>query len=431
MKPSATSTTPTVAAGIDAPVATSPLRVRPLRIPQFEFVAIVASLMALNALAIDVMLPALGAIGRDLGVRDANDAQLVVVVYVLGFGGPQLIWGPIADRFGRRPVLFASLIGYFLAGLACVMTGNFQQLLVARFVHGVFASGARVVATTVVRDVYAGRGMARIMSLVMTVFMVVPIMAPMIGQGILLVAPWRWTFAVLCTAGLVVFVWTYLRLDETLATGDRSALSLRATLGAYLAVLRTRVTFGYMVASGILFGALFAFLSSSQQIFAEVFGQVETFAFWFAGVALIMSGANFMNSRLVGRFGMRRLSHAALVGFILSSATLALLMRTVGEELWLFFPLFAMTFAFFGLIGANFNAMAMEPLGRIAGTASSAYGFATTTASGILGGLIGRTYDGTTTPLLLGFVGLGVSALLVVALTERGRNRSEHLPADS
>lgn len=381
----------------------------------------VAALMALNALAIDMMLPALDAIARDLQVRDPNDQQLVVVAYILGFGAPQLVWGPIADRFGRRPVLFVSLVGYTLAGVACLLTGSFAQLLVARFVHGIFASGCRVVATTVVRDLYAGRDMARILSLVMTIFMVVPILAPMIGQGVLLVAPWRWTFGVLSAAGLGVLAWTWLRLHETLAFADRTPLSLGATLRAYLAVVRTRVTFGYMAASGVVFGALFSFISSAEQIFREVFDQADTFVFWFAGVALALSAANFANSRLVGRFGMHRLSQAALVGFIATSLILAGLMHFVGEELWIFFPLFAMAFAFFGLIGANFNALAMEPLGKIAGTASAAYGFATTTVSGVVGGLIGRAYDGTTTPLLLGFVGLGVLSLFFVALTERGR----------
>ena len=182
-----------------------------------------------------------------------------------------------------------------------------------------------------------------------------------------------------------------------------------------------RVTFGYMVASGTIFAALFGFLSASEQIFREVFHQGETFALWFAGVAIALSIANFTNSRLVGRFGMRRLSHLALVGFVATSALLLGLSRVFGEQLWLFFPLFALAFAQFGLIGANFNAIAMEPLGRIAGTASAAYGFATTTVSGLLGGLIGRFYDGSTTPLLVGYVALGSAAIVIVAVVERGR----------
>ncbi|MEQ8892300.1 MAG: multidrug effflux MFS transporter [Sandaracinaceae bacterium] len=393
----------------------------PLSISTAELVTMVAALMALNALAIDIMLPALDAIATDLGVVGGNDQQLVVVAYILGFGVPQLVWGPLSDRFGRRPVLFVSLIGYTLAGLACLATQSFEQLLMARFVHGVFASGCRVVAVAVVRDLFAGRGMARIMSLVMTIFMVVPILAPMLGQGVLLIAPWRWTFGVLVLAGFGMLAWTFLRLRETVDMDDREPLSVRATLRAYLAVVKSRVTFGYMVASGVVFGALFAFISASEQVFREVFGKGDTFVFWFAGVALALSCANFANSRLVERFGMRRLSHVALVGFIAVSLSLVAVMHFVGEELWLFFPMFAVVFALFGLIGANFNALAMEPLGKIAGTASAAYGFATTSVSGLLGGLIGRAYDGTTTPLLLGFAALGVASLIAVAVTERGR----------
>lgn len=377
--------------------------------------------MALNALAIDVMLPALGAIARDLAVPDANDQQLVVVVYILGFGAPQLIWGPLSDRFGRRAVLFVSLLGYTLFGLACALTGSFYQLLVARFVHGVFASGCRVVAVTAVRDLYAGREMARIMSLVMTVFMVVPILAPMLGQGVLLVLPWRWTFGVLVAAGLAMLGWSWLRLEETLPAEGRVPLSLRSSLKGYREVLCTRTTLGYTTAGGVIFGALFAFISTAEQVFREVFGQGRSFVFWFAGIALTLSVMNFLNARLVGRFGMRRLSHGAMVGFISVSLALVAAMHFVGEELWLFFPLFAVAFGLFGLIGPNFSALAMEPVGHIAGTASAAYGFATTTLSGILGGMIGRAYDGTSFPLLVGFAGLGAVSLLAVAITERGR----------
>lgn len=382
---------------------------------------LVASLMALNALAIDMMLPAMATIAADLGAHDSNDQQLIVVVYVLGFGIPHLVWGPLADRYGRRPVLFVSLIGYIAAACASAASQSFEQLLVARFVHGMFAAGGRVVAVAIVRDLYAGRGMARILSLVMTVFMVVPILAPMLGKAVLLLAPWRWIFAVLALAAAALLSWTALRLGETLPTEARRPFTLRSTFGSYLAVVRTRVTFGYMMASGVAFGALFSFIAASEQIFREVFGQGDNFVLWFAAIALALSAANFMNSRLVERFGMRRLSHLALVGFVLSSSLLATLMHVFGDVLWIFFPLFAVVFAFFGLIGANFNALAMHPLGDIAGTASAAFGFVTTSLSGVLGGLIGGAYDGTTGPLLWGFVALGLVSLMVVALTERGR----------
>ncbi|MEL6257491.1 MAG: multidrug effflux MFS transporter [Pseudomonadota bacterium] len=386
-----------------------------------EFVVLIAGLMALNALAIDIMLPALGTIAADLKVASANDRQLVVVAYILGFGFPQIVFGPLTDRLGRKPILYLSLAGYALMGVACIVAGTFTQLLVFRFFQGVFASGVRVVAVSTVRDVYVGRGMARTMSLIMTIFMAVPILAPSIGKAILQVAPWEWTFGVLSIAAVGLGLWCMARLPETLPIEARAPLNVRAVGHAYLQVFQTRETAGYMLASGVVFGSLFAFIASSEQVFTEVFGRGETFTLWFAGIAAALSVANFTNSRLVERFGMRRLSHGAILGFIASAGLLLLLMATVGEVFWIFFPLFALCFAFFGLIGSNFNAMAMEPLGKIAGTASAAYGFATTTLSGIIGGLIGRQFDGTTLPVLTGYVVLGVTCLAIVFWTERGK----------
>ncbi len=390
-------------------------------VPVPEFIALVAGLMALNALAIDVMLPALGQIGEALGAATDNDAQLVVLVYVLGFGMPQLVFGPLSDRFGRKPILYVSLVGYTIAGIGCMFSQTFEQLLVWRFLQGLAASGGRVVAASMVRDIYAGRGMARIMSLVMTVFMVVPILAPGIGALVLLVAPWEATFGVLVAGSVGMFVWTALRLKETLPPANRGKLSGRFLLQAYREILTTRVTIGYMLASGVIFGALFSFIASSPQVFGDVFHVGASFPLWFGGIALSMSAMTFLNSRLVEKVGMRWMSHTALFGFI-GFATLALAgMMFVGEEIWLFYPLFAITFGFFGLLGANFNALAMEPLGRIAGIGSAVHGFLTTTLAGFIGGQIAGRFDGTTIPILEGFVALGLLTLAIVLVTEKGR----------
>jgi len=385
-----------------------------------EFVAFVAGLMALNALAIDIMLPAMGEIAAELGAAEDNDRQLIVVAYVLGFGFPQLIAGPLADRYGRRPVLFVSLVGYALMGVGCMFARDFTSLLVLRFMQGVFASGCRVVAASLVRDIYAGRGMARIMSLVMTVFMVVPILAPSVGQLVLFVAPWEWTFGVLVLGGAGMLAWALLRLKETLSPERKARLTVRGVLNNYRTVATTPVTLGYMLASGVIFGALFTFIASSEQVFTGPFETGETFPLWFAGIALTMSIATYSNSRVVERVGMRRLSHGALIGFILFSL-LTLIAMQVSESLWLFFPLFAMTFACFGLIGANFTSLAMEPVGHIAGTASAVHGFATTTIAGSIGGAIAARYDGSTTPILNGYLLLGFATLAIVLITEKGR----------
>ena len=386
-----------------------------------EFVVMIAGLMALNALAIDIMLPALDDISASYSLASANDQQLVVYAYIFGFGAPQLIWGPLSDGFGRRLPLFVALTGYTIAGIGCMFVSSFWQLLALRFVQGVFASGSRVVAVSIVRDRFAGRGMARIMSLVMTIFMVVPIMAPGIGQLVLFVAPWEWTFGVLAIFGATMLLWTYVRLPESLPSEKRRPLSLQASAGAYAQVFKSRVTIGYMLASGFIFGSLFAFIGSAEQVFSEVFDKEQSFVLWFAGVAACMSVATFTNSRLVERYGMRLISQLALCLFISIALTLLVLMTVFGEIFAVFYPLFVVMFACFGLLGANYNALAMEPLGAVAGTGSAAYGFATTTFSSLLGWLIGSQFNGTSIPLIAGFAVLGVLSFIVVAITERGR----------
>ena len=381
----------------------------------------VAALMSLNAMAIDIMLPALSNISDYYSLERANDQQLVIFAYIAGFGAPQLIFGPISDRFGRKGLLSICLIGYAIAGLACIMTNSFMTLLIARFIQGIFASGVRVIAVSIVRDLLAGRAMARIMSLVMTVFMVVPILAPTIGAGVMLIAPWQWTFGVLSLAAVLNLLWIQVRLPETLPEEDRQPLNPQQTGRAYWQVLTTRITLGYMCASGVIFGALFAFVAASEQIFTDVFGQHDTFALWFAGVAAALAGSNFLNSRIVEKFGMRRISHAVLVLFIILALTNVITLLTIGERLWLFYPLFCLTFGCFGMLGANFTALAMEPQGKIAGTASAAYGFSSTTVASLIGYMVAGQFDGTVAPFMMGFVALGVSSLTIIFITERFR----------
>ena len=403
----------------------SQLTAPPTGLRKMEFVAMIAGLMALNAMAIDIMLPALSEIALATGLTghgsDQNRQQLIIFAYVLGFGAPQLVWGPITDRFGRRAPLFIGLGGYILTALLCILVRDFWALLAARFLQGLFDSGARIVAAAVVRDIFAGRSMASFMSLGMTIFMIVPIIAPAVGQIILFVAPWEGIFAVLAVWGTLMLTWTWARLPETLPAPARRPLNLGSVAGAYLQVVRTPVSFGYMLASGIVFGALFAFLASSEQVFRQVFNQGDSFAFWFAGIAAALAISNFTNSRLVEWLGMRRISHTVLILFTLGAGTLSVTTLLWGESLARFFPLFALTFACFGMMGSNFSALAMEPLGKIAGTASAAYGFATTLISSLIGMAIGAQFDGSTVPLTTGFAILGVLALGVVLITEKGR----------
>lgn len=392
-----------------------------LPMPLWELVVMVASMMALNAMAIDIMLPALGQISEHYQLARANDQQLVIFAYVLGFGAPQLVFGPISDRYGRKGLIQICLVGYILAGIACILTNSFSLLLFVRFVQGVFASGVRVIAVSIVRDLMAGRAMARVMSLVMTVFMAVPILAPTLGAGIMLFAPWQGTFAALALAGIGLMIWVQIRLPETLKAEDRQPLNPANTANAFKQVVTTRVTIGYMSASGIIFGALFAFVASSEQIFSDVFNKPESFVLWFAGVAACLGIANYFNSTIVEKIGMRRISHAVLFAFIGLSMANVLAMRIFGEHLWIFYPLFCLTFACFGMMGSNFSALAMEPQGNIAGTASAVYGFATSSVASLFGYLVASRFDGAVSPVMTGFVGLGIASLAIVTLTERGK----------
>lgn len=394
-----------------------------------ELVAMVASLVALNALAIDIMLPALGAISDAFTIANDNDRQLVVVVYLLATGVSQLAYGPLTDRFGRRPVLLGALAGYMIGAALCVIASSFSLLLLARAFQGLTTSAARVVAVAVVRDLSSGRRMAEIMSLATTVFMIVPILAPGLGELILTFADWRGIFVALLVYGGGLFAWMHLRLPETLAPENRTPISATGVARSFLTVARTPVTLGYTLASALVFGGLFGFISASEQILVGVYDLGKMFAAAFAAVAASMTAATILNARLVGRHGMRRISHAALLAFIAVNVIHAMLASVFGlDGFWLFLALMCAAFFCVGLMGANFNALAMEPLGAVAGTASGAFGFATTTIAAAAGGLVGARFDGTATPVILGFALLGAGALASVLVTEKGRLFQVHAP---
>ena len=380
----------------------------------------VAALMALNAFAIDIMLPGMGVIADYYGVT-GNQQQWLLYSFMIGFSAPQLIFGPITDRFGRRTLLRICIAAYVVFAFMCMATKSFYILCLVRFLQGIFASGIRVMAVSIVRDVTAGRAMARIMSLVMTVFMIIPIIAPAIGQGVMIIAGWKWMFGVLGVAGLIILVWVHFRLPETLKQENQQELNISKALSGFWQVLTTRVTLGYMAASGVIYGALFAFIAAAEQIFEDVFHAGDRFALWFAIIAGTLAVGNFVNSRVVERYGMRRMSHGILLAFIGFSIANYIILQTAGEKLIYFLPLFALTFGCFGMLGANFSAIAMEPQGKIAGTASALYGFSTTGVAIMFGYFVSSQFNGTVSPIVLGFVVLGILSLIIVLITERGK----------
>lgn len=380
----------------------------------------VGGLMALNALSIDIILPAMGEVGAALGAP-GNERQLIITAYMLGFGAAQLVFGPLADSLGRRRVLLGALIAYLAATALCIGAPDMGLMVAARFLQGVAAAATRVVAVAVVRDLVAGRRMAEIMSFAMTVFMIAPILAPGLGQLILFVAPWQAIFAALFVLGAALMAWMALRLPETLRVEHRIALSWVSAGRNYALAVRHRVTLGYMLAAALIFGALFAFIATSEQVMAELYGLGAWFPVAFGAVALGLAGANIINARIVRRLGMRRISHVALAAFTSINLVHLVIALTDQPPFWLYYTLLGSALMLFAMIGANFSALVMEPAGERAGTVAALYGAVTSISGAVLGTLIGRMYDGTVVPLLLGFVVMGAGALALVAWTERGR----------
>ncbi len=393
-----------------------------------EFVALMAALMASNALAIDAMLPALPAIGEALGVVEPNQRQLVITAYLIGFGVSQIAYGPLSDRFGRKGLLVGSLIFYGIFATLAGLAGSFTLLLAARAMQGVAASGSRVLVLAIVRDRFQGSAMARIMSLVMIIFMIVPVLAPAFGQAVLVVATWRHIFIGLGVYAAALIVWTLLRLPETLPEDRRRPLSAAHLADALGTLVRTRQSIGNTLVSTLIFGALFAFIGSIQQIIFDVFERPDLIALAFAAIAGPMAFTSYANSQLVMRVGPRRLLMWALVAFTASALLHLLVSMTIGESIWAFVALQSVTMACFGLVGANASALTMEPLGHMAGTASSFQGVITTVGGALIGLAIGQQFDGTTVPFLLGFAACGALAL-GTALWANAKPREHPAPA--
>jgi DHA1 family bicyclomycin/chloramphenicol resistance-like MFS transporter len=390
-------------------------------IPLGEFVAMVAALMALGALGVDAMLPALPEIGAQLGAPSENAQQYVIAIYLIGMGVGQLIHGPLSDHFGRRPVMLASLGIYFCCNFTCALSASFTLLLIARFASAVAVAATRVVTVAIVRDCYSGRPMARVMSLAAMVFMIAPVLAPTIGQGITLFGSWRLIFWAIAGLTVLVMLWFANRLPETLDRTEKRPYSLATTLQGARQTLGDRWSAGYMLASTVMQGALFGYITSVQQVVAEVFHRPKMLNVVFASTAGMMAVSNLFNSRVVMRVGSRILSQSALV-VLIGVALAALVLSLSGyESLLLFVVLQSLMMACFSLANSNFSAMAMTNMGAIAGTASSIQGFCVITLGAIIGAGIGQSFAGTTVPLHIGFTLAGITAFVIVAVTERGR----------
>jgi len=386
-----------------------------------EFVALMAMLQALQALAIDAMLPALGVMARDLGVADSNQRQLVIGAFLLGSGAGSLFPGTLSDRFGRKPVLLACIGSYFLLSLACAFTTSLEMLVALRFFQAAFCSGMMVIPSAIIRDSHEGDRMARMQSLIGVVFMIVPMLAPFLGQAVLLFASWRWIFGVLAAFSAMLMIWSALRLPETMKREHRQAIAPKTIAVNMGRVFVTRSAIGYILATACTSSVLFGFINSAQQLIAERFGAHGAFGFVFGGIAMAMAVANFGNSRIVMKFGSQRVSHTALFIYLALGAAQLFFAWGGQEKLWQFMPLMMATFAVMGFMTANFTAIAIQPFARTAGAAASVHAFLRMVIGALLGAAIGQVYDGTARPLAAAMLLAGFCVLGLVLFSERGR----------
>lgn len=386
-----------------------------------EFIPMLALTVSLVAMSTDAMLPALGVIGKDLGVHDVNRTQLIVTALFLGFGLGQFLVGPLSDSFGRKRVIYLGF-AVFIAG--CVMSmlaSSFAMMLAGRALQGLGAAAPRVVPVAIVRDGYEGRAMARIMSFIMAVFILVPTIAPIIGQTIFLAAGWRAIFGFLAIIAVIAVLWFGLRQPETLPPQKRRPFSLAAISAGVIQIIRTRTAVGYTLCAGLVFGVFMSYLGTSRQVFQDVYDTGVDFPYYFGAAAITIGIGAVSNAKLVMRFGMRRIAFLALLSACLLSAGFAAYVQAIDAlpPLPAFMSWLLATFTAMGFLFGNMNALAMEHLGDLAGLGAAFVGCVSTLIALTIGWLIGQGFDGGVLFLVAGFAAMTLGGLLVMRIVER------------
>lgn len=390
-----------------------------------EFTILVALLMSIVAISIDALLPALGIIGSELGAVTANQPQLLISMLFLGMAIGQLICGPLSDALGRRPILFSGFALYLVGTIMCHQADSLEALMIGRFIQGLGVAGPYISAISLVRDLYHGAQMARVMSLVMMIFVLVPAIAPSLGQIILLLTDWRGIFEMYLLYAVLLIGWVGLRLKETLPKENRIPFTRKGFMDGFKEVLTNRITASYTLCMGLFFGSFMGYLNSSQQIFQVQFETGNLFSVYFGVLALVLGFSSLINSRIVEKHGAKTIAFRAISTVVVSSAIFLGLHAFMAISLWMFLVYAAILFFCFGLLFGNFNALAMEPMGHVAGIASAVIGSVSSIMSMSIGAIIGQMYDNTLVPLSSGFMLMGFISMMIIYWAEKGRNPAE------
>jgi DHA1 family bicyclomycin/chloramphenicol resistance-like MFS transporter len=391
-----------------------------------EFTILMAALMAVVAISIDALLPALGRVSEDLQLANPNHAQFLIGFIFIGMAMGQLIAGPLSDALGRKKVLYGGIAIYLVGSLIGYFSGSLEGILFGRFIQGIGVAGPYISSVSIVRDRYAGREMARVMSIVSMIFIMVPAIAPSLGLLVMKMATWREIFVLYIVYAAIVATWIFFRLEETLPREKRIQLHVPDILNGFKEVFRSKVTLCYTLCMGLCFGSFLGYLNSCQQIFQDQFGVGDSFTLYFGALALVLGSASLTNSRIVEKLGMHYICIRAFSGVVVASIIFLALHWMIDITLPVFLIYAASIFFCFGLIFGNMNSLAMEPMGHIAGIASAVIGCLSNIISMILGAFIGQLYHGTLIPILLGFVVLGLTAIMIMLYANKLRHKILH-----
>jgi DHA1 family bicyclomycin/chloramphenicol resistance-like MFS transporter len=401
-----------------------------------EFIVLMSMLMALTALAIDMMLPAFGDMRTDFGLMsDSNRVALVVTVFFLGIGLGQLAWGPLADALGRKRILWLGLGIYAIGALGGALAPTLEILLAWRFVSGLGAAGVRVVTLGAIRDQYHGDQMAKILSYIMAIFILVPMVAPSLGAAVLTLGSWRWVFGFFALAALLTAAWA-LRLPETLPRAERIPLRVSRLLEAVRAVVTSRFTMGFTLAQMATFGFFASYLASTQLIVEDVFDLAAWFPLIFGGLALVYGAATLLNARVIERVGLRRMLRLALSGYLLAATVFTVVAVGSGGRppFWLYVAGIVPVLLAHAFTLPNLNSAAMMPMGRVAGTAAAVIGAVATLGGAAIGSVIDAAYDGSITPMAVASLALVIVAVALArwsdAVWERDAERQVLTPEE-